>query len=51
MLINGMSTFNHADKWYEHKPESVLENERSQLLWDFEVQMDLPKSLPCLFQH
>ena len=32
--------FNHADKWYEHKPESVLENEKSQLLWDFEVQTD-----------
>ena len=30
--------FNHAAKWYEHKPESVLENGKSQLLWDFEVQ-------------
>ena len=32
--------FNHADKWYEHKPASALENEKSQLLWDFEVQTD-----------
>ena len=32
--------FNHADKWYEHKPESLLENEKSQLFWDFEVQAD-----------
>ena len=32
--------FSHAGKWYEHKPESVLENEKSQLLWDFEVETD-----------
>ena len=32
--------FNHAYKWYEYKPESVLENEKSQLLWNFEVQTD-----------
>ena len=24
----------------KHKPESFLENEKSQLLWDFEVQTD-----------
>ena len=24
--------FNHADKWYEHKPASAFENEKSQLL-------------------
>ena len=23
-----------------HKPESVLENEKHELLWDFEIQMD-----------
>ena len=33
--------FNHADKWYEHKPASALENEKSQLLGNFEVQTDL----------
>ena len=32
--------FNHADKWYENKQASALENVKSQLLWDFEVQMD-----------
>ena len=32
--------FSHAGKWYEQKPESVLENHKSQLLWDFEVQTD-----------
>ena len=25
---------------YEHKPESVLENGKSQVLWDLEVQTD-----------
>ena len=24
--------FNHADKWYEHKPESVLENEKKPVV-------------------
>ena len=32
--------FNHAGKWCEQKPESVLENDKSQLLWDFKVQTD-----------
>ena len=32
--------FSHAGKWYKHKPESVLENYKSQVLWDFEVQKD-----------
>ena len=34
--------FDHADKWYMHKPESVLENETHKVLWDFEIQMDHP---------
>ena len=29
--------FGHADKWYMHKPESVLENEMHKILWDFVV--------------
>ena len=29
-----------ADKWYKHTLAYVLENEQSQLLWDFEVQTD-----------
>ncbi len=32
--------FDHANKWYMHNPESVLENETHKLLWDFEIQMD-----------
>ena len=32
--------FNHADKWYEHRPASALEHEKSQLLREFEVQTD-----------
>ena len=27
----------YADKWYIHKPESVLENEMHKILWDFEI--------------
>ena len=34
--------FKDADKWYMHKPESVLENETNEILWDFEIQMDHP---------
>ena len=32
--------FDHTNKWYMHNPESVLENERHKLLWDFEIQTD-----------
>ena len=32
--------FSHAGKWHERKPESVLENYKSQVIWDFEVQTD-----------
>ena len=27
-------------KWYEHHPETVLENDRVKILWDFTVQTD-----------
>ena len=30
--------FDHANKWYMHKPEPVLENETRKILWDFEIQ-------------
>ena len=30
----------HANKWYIHNPESVLENEMQKVLWDFEIQTD-----------
>ena len=28
------------EKWYEHKPEVVMENDKCNILWDFSVQMD-----------
>ncbi|XP_067940473.1 uncharacterized protein [Watersipora subatra] len=30
----------HTEKWYEHRAEAVLENEKVKLLWDFNVQTD-----------
>ena len=30
----------HAEKWYEHVPESVMENEKCKILWDFTIQTD-----------
>ena len=32
--------FDHTNKWYMHNPESVLENDRHKILWDFEIQTD-----------
>ena len=32
--------FEAADKWYEHEPKSVLENEDYKILWDFSIQTD-----------
>ena len=32
--------FERASKWYEQKPEGVLENEDCKLLWDFTIQCD-----------
>ena len=32
--------FEAGDKWYEHEPESVLENEDYKVLWDFSTQTD-----------
>ena len=28
------------NKWYEHNPDSFLENKMHKLLWDFVIQMD-----------
>ena len=30
--------FEAGDKWYEHQPESVLENKDYKFLWDFSIQ-------------
>ncbi|XP_068738071.1 uncharacterized protein [Montipora capricornis] len=27
-------------KWFEHAPESVLENNKTKILWDFAIQTD-----------
>ena len=32
--------FEAGDKWHEHEPESVLENEDYKMLWDFCIQTD-----------
>ena len=32
--------FDHMNKWYMHKPESVPENGKHKVLWDFEIQTD-----------
>ena len=32
--------FDHTNKWYMHKPESVLENGTHKLLRDFDIQTD-----------
>ena len=32
--------FEAGHKWYEHEPESVLENEDYKILWDFSIQTD-----------
>ena len=32
--------FEAGDKWYEHEPKSVLENENYKILWDFSIQTD-----------
>ena len=29
-----------TDKWYQHSPESVAENEEVKILWDFMIQTD-----------
>ena len=30
--------FNRAKLWYEHEPESVVDNENFKILWDFTIQ-------------
>ena len=35
-----MCNFEAGDKWYEHEPESVLENDDYKILRDFSIQTD-----------
>ena len=30
----------HTEKWYDHKPEPVRENQDVKILWDFTIQTD-----------
>ena len=32
--------FEAGDKWYEHEPQNLLENEDYKILWDFSIQTD-----------
>ena len=32
--------FEAGEKWYEHEPESVLENEDYKISWDFSIHTD-----------
>ena len=42
--------FDHANKWYMHNPEPILENYTHKLLWDFDMQTDhlIPARRPDL---
>ena len=33
--------FDHTNKWYMHKPASVLENDSHKLLWNLDIQTNL----------
>ena len=32
--------FERGERWYDHQPEAVLENEKCKILWDFSIQTD-----------
>ena len=42
--------FDHANKWYMHKPAHVLENDAHKPLWEFDIQTDhlIPTRRPDL---
>ena len=40
MKLATKCNFEAGDKWYEHEPESGLENEDYKILWDFSIQTD-----------
>ena len=37
--------FERLEKWWQHKVETVLENETSKLLWDFNVQLQTDRAI------
>ena len=36
--LTGKQGFQRGDKWFEHVPESVLENDNCKLMWDCNIQ-------------
>ena len=32
--------FNSSDKWYQHRAEKILDNEKAKLLWDHKFFTD-----------
>ena len=36
----GRYNLGRVDKWYEHNPDGVLENESLKILWDMTIQCD-----------
>ena len=43
----------YTEKWYDHIPAGVLENEKSKILWDFKIQTDqhLKHNRPDIVLH
>ena len=39
-MWQGKYDIQRDDKWYDHKPEGVIENQRAKILWDFMIQCD-----------
>ena len=52
-LCKRFSFHAHMEKWYEHCPEKVLENEEVKVLWDFTIQTDhrLEHNKPDIVVH
>ena len=38
--LSGKCGFERNERWYDHVPESVLENDDYKLLWDFSMRTD-----------
>jgi len=34
------NVLDHAEKWYEHRPDTVTENDKVKLIWDMKIQTD-----------
>ena len=30
----------HSERWYEHTPEKIIENDKAKVLWDYDVRTD-----------